>query len=64
MRDPNRLYSLYDRLRTVHMEQFPDWRFGQFIFNFLDWYKKDPFYIEDDKFLELLDRFVNGESPE
>lgn len=64
MRDPNRLYFLYDRLRTVHMEQFPDWRFGQFIFNFLDWYKKDLFYLEDDKFLELLDRFVKGESPE
>jgi hypothetical protein len=34
MRDPNRLYKFYENLRDIHITYFPDWRFGQFIYNF------------------------------
>lgn len=37
IRDPNRLYDFYGKLREMH-KQLPDWRFGQFIMNFIDWY--------------------------
>ena len=31
MRDANRLYKFYDKLREVHMTKFPDLRCGQFM---------------------------------
>lgn len=58
MRDSNRLYYFYDHLRTVHMENFPDWRFGQFISNFIGWLGRDPFHIEEDEMQSEIDRFV------
>ena len=29
------------------------------MFNFFAWYGQDPFFIEEDKFLELMDKFIN-----
>lgn len=63
MRDPNRLDDFYDKLKTVHKTNFPSWRFGQFMFNFFNWYGQDPFFMEEDKFLELMDKFIKGENP-
>lgn len=64
MRDPNRLYKFYENLRDMHMIHFPDWRFGQFMLNFIEWYYnkygRDIFYIEDDKMPTILDEFVNS----
>lgn len=63
MRDPNRLYKFYENLRDMHMAYLPDWRFGQFILNFTGWYyakyKKDIFYIEDDKILKIFREFFD-----
>lgn len=63
MRDPNRLYDFYENLRNIHMTYFPDWRFGQFIYNFENWYlhsyQKDIFFIEDDKMSELFKEYLN-----
>lgn len=62
MRNPNRLYDFYDKLRDIHMEHFPDWRFGQFMTNFLKTCQRgaysDPFYWEEDRFLEEVNKFV------
>lgn len=58
MRDPNRLEPLYDYLKEVHSKHFPDWRFFQFIENFMSWLGRDPFYIEDDQVKELMEKFV------
>ena len=61
MRNPNRLYNFYENLRDIHMAYFPDWRFGQFISNFVDWcyttYRKDIFFVEDDKMSELFKEY-------
>lgn len=64
MRNPNHLYEFYDKLRAIHMTQFPDMRFGQLMYNLWEFNgRKDPFFIEDDKALELLEKFASGEQP-
>jgi len=62
MRDINRLDDFYNALKEVH-KQLPDWRFGQFIMNFISWYyqkyKKDIFYVEENEMITLFDEFIN-----
>ena len=62
MRDINRLDNLYNTLKELH-KQIPDWRFGQFVMNFISWYmikyKRDIFYVEDDKIISLFKEFFN-----
>lgn len=62
MRNTARLYGFYNELTRVHVEHYPDWRFGQFINNFLGWImvskERDPFYVEENKMLEYLYEFV------
>ena len=67
MRDVNRLYGFYNELMKIHMENFPDWRFGQLINNLERWLQinnklpwNDIFYIEEDKMLEYLNEFVKA----
>lgn len=59
MRSPERLDEFYNYLCEIHKKYFCDWRFGQFIYNFLSWYGKDPFYLEEDKMKELIEQFIN-----
>lgn len=62
MRDPNRLYPFYDRLREIHMAHFPDWRFGQLINNVLGWHysksKRDIFFPEEDEMIQIFEDYV------
>ena len=60
MRDVNRLDPLYEYLKQVHKQNFPDWRFWQFIENFERWYGIDPFYMEDDKVIEKMEKFISA----
>ena len=57
MRDTNRMKPFFDELEKVWKENFPDWRFGQLISNFLFVYG-DPFYWEENKFIENLKEYV------
>lgn len=63
MRNPNRLNNLYDELKNIHKTYLPDWRFGQFMINFINWYynkyKNDIFYIEDNKILTYIKEYIN-----
>ncbi len=59
MRDPKRLDTFYNELKQIHKEYFPDWRFGQLLCNFLSWYGRDPFYMEEDAFMKKIKEFVN-----
>ena len=47
MRNPDRLKPIYDHIKGIHKEHFPKLEFGPFIKKFFDWYKQDPFYVED-----------------
>lgn len=62
MRDINRLDNFYNELKEIH-KKVPDWRFGQFIINFISWYytkyKRDCFYIEEDKMIKYIEKFIN-----
>lgn len=64
MRDPNRLDSIYNEIKELHKENFPDWRMMQLINNFLGWYcnkyKNDGFYMEDNNFINIFKEFVAG----
>ena len=62
MRDPERLETFYAQLKKVHQEKFPDWRFGQFMSNFLGWLaqKRDAFFPEEDEMLVYLKQFYRG----
>lgn len=65
MRDPNRLYSFYDGLRQIHMENFPDWRFGQLVNNFMSWLwvvkRVDCFFPEEGDMLDYIREFSEYE---
>ena len=63
MRDVNRLYNFYNELMKIHMEHFPDWRFGQLINNLERWLQAnkkidDIFYIEENAMLRYINEFV------
>lgn len=63
MRDVNRLHSFYNELMKIHMENFPDWRFGQLINNLERWLQvnkkiDDVFYIEENAMLRYINEFV------
>ena len=65
MRDPNRLYSFYNELMKIHMENFSDMRFGQLVCNLERWLQinkkiDDIFYIEECAMLRYLDEFVES----
>ena len=63
MRDINRLDAFYENLKAIHKNYIPDWRFGQFILNFMEWYvakyRRDLFYVEEDKMALLLREFID-----
>lgn len=63
MRDPNRLDSFYEKLKQIHKEKVPDWRFGQLISNFESWYGKDIFYLEENQLMSKLNEFFKELSP-
>lgn len=63
MRKKERIRLFCDRLATA-WELCPDMRFGQLICNVYDGrLKRDPFYIEDDESLRLIESFTREFSP-
>lgn len=62
MRDPNRLYRFYEQLRNIHMDNFPDLRFGQLCYNFFTWLsverRVDYFFPEEEEMMAALERYV------
>ena len=51
MRDKKRIKPFLKQIETF-WNKYPDWRFCQLVINVAK--KNDPFYIEDETFLELL----------
>ena len=62
MRNPDRLYGVYNKIEQLHREKLPDWRIGQLFENFTIWHQQkvgqDLFYLEEDAFLERLEDFI------
>ena len=58
MRDPERIDRVLKAL-SVAWHKVPDWRLGQLICNMQRAAGNDLFYVEDDKFAELLEEYFN-----
>lgn len=65
MRNPDRLDPFYTEMCRLHKANFPDWRFGQLMSNFLGWAMGtkgiDIFFPEEERMLELFKEFCGGE---
>lgn len=67
MRNPDRLDTFYDELKNIHKNTFPDWRFGQFMCNFMGWLyqekRLDAFFPEEEEMMTYIRSFSksNGE---
>ena len=55
MRDINRIDAITDKLNKI-WKQCPDWRFFQLLCNIGFDFRRDWFYFEDDKLIEVLDK--------
>ena len=60
MRNPDRMEPLLEKLLEA-WQMVPDWRLGQFIYNMVG---RDPFYMEDDKMLESIKKFIEENKKE
>ena len=58
MRDINRIDEVLAALKE-NWEKVPDWRLGQLFCNLQSAAGNDLFYVEDDKFVELLEEYFN-----
>lgn len=61
MRDPNRLQEIYDHIKKLHKEIYPDLRISYVLKDIFDWarFKNiDLFYMEDDKVIEMFDQYA------
>ena len=57
MRDPKRIVQNWEKIAKIH-ERLPDWRMGQLLLNVLSRMDNDPFYMEDDEFVETFEKTV------
>lgn len=63
MRNKGRIRPFCEQLADA-WEKCPDMRFGQFICNvYATELKRDPFYIEDDESMRLIEKCANECSP-
>lgn len=58
MRDPKRIREFCNNFADIWESQCPDWRFGQLMVNVLTF---DPFYLEDDKMIEVFQKYFHLE---
>ena len=63
MRDKNRIKPFLEELGKIWEEECPDWRFGQLIINVMEHFG-DPFYFEEEDFLEKLKKSFGREEEE
>lgn len=57
MRNPERIIPLCERLAEA-WKKIPDLRLGQLLVDSLG--GKDPFYIEDEDLIRMIEQFVRG----
>ena len=62
MRDINRIEPFMLEIARIWKEKFPDWRFGQLMYNFF-YEIGDPFYYEEEDLLEAFKAYCDGENP-
>ncbi len=62
MRNPDRLDEFYDKLKEIHKNYYPDFRWGQLCSNFFGWLASekhvDLFFPEEDRMLKYLEEYA------
>ena len=57
-------FNLYANIATLHCSTHPELRIGQLMSNFEQWLKDtkgiDIFYIDNERFVELLKEYLKG----
>jgi len=55
-------FEIYEKIKKIHQEKVPFFRFGQLITNFETWHKmnygNDTFYLEDAEYLCRFEEFI------
>lgn len=59
MRDPNRIDECCKKL-AKSWSKMPDFRLAQLLINILSMHGKSVFYLEDEEFLDFIDKWVNN----
>lgn len=62
MRDPNRLTGIYEHIKKVHKDVYPDMHICSVFKDMLDWAGFNDinlFYMEDDKVTDTVDRYAS-----
>lgn len=62
MRNRDRIAPFCEKLQAA-WERNPDMRFGQFVCNVFGQIQRDPFYVEDDECMRLIEQFSKQCSP-
>jgi len=60
MRNPDRLDDFYERLKVVHKERFPDYRFAQLMMVILGEMQskgRDPFFPEEEEMIKFIENY-------
>lgn len=60
MRDQNRIYPFCMKLAEYWINHVPDLRFKQLVSHLECYAETDPFYLEDDEFLKLMESAAHG----
>lgn len=58
MRNPGRIFGIISTIRDEWYFKCPDLRFMQLMSNFVAWLGHDPFYMEDDEFLQKFHEYM------
>ena len=59
MRNPKRIDSFMKRLTEV-WKKVPDWRFGQLMCNVLGAAGCDPFFVEDEEMISVIEKEIEN----
>ena len=59
MRNPSRIFEITSKICAEWYVECPDWRFMQLMSNFITWLGHDPFYMEDDEFLQKFYEYMD-----
>ena len=59
MRDPKRIKPFLEKLGQLWETNCPDWRFGQLMVNFCGTLLRDPFFYEEDEFIDALKNYFS-----
>ena len=62
MRDIDRIDPFMEEMGSLWKEKFPDWRFGQLMYNFFS-ALGDPFYYEEDELMAAFKAYCERQNP-